>query len=149
MVSSSAATPEAYLAELPDGRRETVAAVRQVILDHLPDGFVEGMDFGMLGYHIPLADFPDTYNGHPLGLAALANQKRHIALYLMGVYGDDAERDWFVDAWRATGKKLDMGRSCVRFTRLDQVPLDVLGEAIARVRPADLIAMHDAAHGVR
>jgi hypothetical protein len=147
MATSHATTPEAYLDELPEDRREVIEAVRATILEHLPDGFTESMTYGMLSYAVPLEVFPDTYNGQPLVTISLANQKRHVAVYLMGVYGDDAERDRFVDAWKATGKKLDMGKSCVRFTRLDQVPLEVLGDAVARVTPQDLIDAHQAAHG--
>ncbi|MEM9035549.1 MAG: DUF1801 domain-containing protein [Actinomycetota bacterium] len=147
MARSTAGTADEYLAELPDDRAELVGAVRSTILEHLPDGFVETMAYGMIGYVVPLDDFPSTYNGEPLGVITLANQKHHVAVYLMGVYGDDAERDWFVDAWKATGRKLDMGKSCVRVKQLEDVALDVLGEAVARVSPADLIAAHDAVHG--
>ena len=77
----------------------------------------------------------------------MANQKQYVAVYLMGVYGDEAERRWFVDAWKATGRKLDMGKSCVRFKKLDDVALDVLGEAVARVPPEQIMAIHDRAHG--
>lgn len=146
MATSKATTPEQYLAELPADRRAVVEAVRATILEHLPEGFVETMTYGMLTYAVPLEDFPDTYNGQPLATVSLANQQRHVAVYLMGVYADDDERQRFVDAWTATGLKLDMGKSCVRFTRLDQVPLDVLGDAVARVSPQDLIAAHQAAH---
>lgn len=147
MASSNASTPEQYLAELPEERRALVQAVRSTILEHLPDGYEETMSFGMIGYVVPLARFPDTYNGEPIGVVALANQKNHVAVYLMGVYGDDAEREWFVSAWKATGTKLDMGKSCVRFKKLDDVALDVLGAAVARVTPDDLIAAHQAVHG--
>ena len=136
MASSNATTPEQYLDELPEDRRHLVESVRSSILENLPDGFVETMSFGMLGYVVPLEDFADTYNGQPLSVLALANQKNHVAVYLMGVYGDDAERDWFVDAWRATGKKLDMGKSCVRFRNLDDVALDVLGRGRRQGRSA-------------
>jgi hypothetical protein len=95
---------------------------------------------------VPLADFPDTYNGEPLGVVALANQKQHVAVYLMGIYGDEDERTWFVDAWTATGTRLDMGTSCVRFKRIDDVALDVLGEAVARVSPEQMIAAHERVH---
>jgi hypothetical protein len=149
MVSSNAATPDEYLAELPDDRRGLVGAVRDTIVANLPDGFVEEMSFGMLSYVIPLDDFPNTYNGQPLGVVALANQKRHVSVYLMGIYADEGERDWFVESWKATGKRLDMGKSCVRFTRLENVALDVIGEAVSRVSPADLIAAHEAVHGQR
>jgi len=104
------------------------------------------MEFGMLSYHVPLEDFGDTYNGRPLGIAALANQKRHMAVYLMGIYADEGEKAWFTDAWTSTGKELDMGKSCVRFRNRDGVALDVIGAAIARATPEDLIGAHAAAH---
>ncbi|MEX2627242.1 MAG: DUF1801 domain-containing protein [Ilumatobacteraceae bacterium] len=149
MAGSGASTPEEYLAELPDDRRSIVEAVRSTILDHLPAGFEEAVTFGMLGYVVPLSRYPDTHNGQPLGVISLANQKNHVAVYLMGIYADDVEREWFVDAWKATGKKLDMGRSCVRFKKLDDVALDVLGDAVARVTPDDLIEAHEAARRPR
>jgi hypothetical protein len=149
MVGSNASSPQEYLAALPEDRRALVETVRRTILDHLPAGFEEQISFGMLAYVIPLERYPDTYNGEPLGVVALANQKRHVSVYLMGIYADEGERAWFVDAWRATGTKLDMGKSCVRFARLDDVALDVLGEAVARVSPERLIAAHEAVHAGR
>jgi Domain of unknown function (DU1801) len=146
VVRSNASTPEEYLAELAEDRRSIVQTVRSTIVDNLPEGFEEAVTYGMLGYVVPLDRYPDTYNGQPLSVVALANQKNHVAVYLMGVYADDVERAWFIDTWRATGKKLDMGKSCVRFKKLDDVALDVLGEAVARVTPADLIAAHEAVH---
>jgi hypothetical protein len=139
-----AQTPETYLEGLPDDRREALGAVRDTILAHLPDGYVEEIQYGMLAYVVPLERFPGTYNGQPLPLAALASQKRHMALYMMGVYGDDDAG--FRTAWEATGRKLDMGKACVRFRRLDDVPLEVVGAAIARVPVDDLIAQHERAH---
>jgi hypothetical protein len=147
MAHSDATTADQYLAEMPADRRATVAEIRRTILDSLPDGYVETMQYGMLTYVVPLETFADTYNGQPLGVISLANQKNHIAVYLMGVYGDDAERDWFVQAWKATGIRLDMGKSCVRVRDRDGVAFDVLGEAVRRVPPDRLIAAHDAAHG--
>ncbi len=149
VVSSKASTPQEYLAALPEDRRALIETVRRTILDHLPTGFEEQMSFGMLGYVIPLEAFPDTYNRQPLSVIALANQKRHVAVYLMGIYADDTERDWFVDAWTATGTKLDMGTSCVRFARIEDVALDVLAQAVARVTPERLIAAHEAVHASR
>lgn len=146
MARSNASTPDEYLAELPEDRRSIVETVRSTILDHLPEGFEETLTYGMLGYVVPLDRYPDTYNGQPLSVVTLANQKNHVAVYLMGVYADDDQRDWFIDAWSATGKKLDMGKSCVRFKKLDDVALEVLGEAVARVTPQDLIAAHEAVH---
>jgi len=147
MARSAASTPEEYLAEVPEDRRSIVEAVRSAILDHLPAGFEETVTYGMLSYVVPLDRFPDTYNGHPLSVISLANQKNHVAVYLMGVYADESEREWFIHAWRATRKKSDMGKSCVRFKRSDDIAFDVLGEAVARVTPDDLIAAHEAVHG--
>jgi hypothetical protein len=121
-----------------------VETVRSTILDHLPEGIEETVSYGMLCYVVPLDRYPNTYNGQPLSAVALANQKHHVAVYLMGVYADDAQRQWFVNAWADTGKKLDMGKSCVRFKSLDDVALEVLGMAVARVTPDDLIAAHEA-----
>jgi len=88
-MQSEATTVEQYLAEVPDDRRTTIDAVRRAILTNLPDGFVEGMQHGMIAYYVPLERYPDTYNGEPLGIASLANQKRHLSLYLMGIYAND------------------------------------------------------------
>lgn len=131
MVSSDAQSPAEYLAALPEDRREALTAVRKVILDNLPPGFEEGMQFGMIGYYIPLERFPDTYNGQPLGLAALASQKHHMALYLNNVYGDAATDVRFRERYAASGKRLDMGKSCLRFRRVEDLPLDVIGQTIA------------------
>lgn len=131
-VRSDAATVEEYLEDLPQDRREALSAVRAAILDRLPEGYAEEMRWGMISYEVPLAVEPDTYNGKPLMYAALASQKRHMAVYLSGVYADpDARRD-FEEAYRAAGKRMDMGKSCVRFRRLDDLPLEVVGDAVAR-----------------
>jgi hypothetical protein len=142
MATSTARTPEEYLDSLPEDRRAAVVAVRRVILENLPKGFEEGMQYGMIGYYIPLERFPDTYNGQPLGLAALANQKQHMALYLNNVYGDRSTESRFRERWAATGKKLDMGKSCVRFRHLDDLPLELIGETIARLPVEDYLAMY-------
>jgi uncharacterized protein YdhG (YjbR/CyaY superfamily) len=143
-MKSTATTADEYLAELPPERREAIARVRQVILDHLPEGYVEDMQWGMITYSVPLERYPDTYNGQPLALAALASQKRHMALYLMGVYG--ARDEAFRAAYRATGKRLDMGKSCVRFRSLDDLPLALVGETLASMPVDELIRQHEAAH---
>ena len=147
-MQSDADSVQAYLAELPEDRREIVEAVRAVILEHLPTGFEEGMQYGMIGYYVPLERYPVTYNGQPLGVAALASQKRHLSLYLMGIYGDDGESSWFRERWAETGKKLDMGKSCVRFRRLDDLALDVVGDAIARTSVDDFIAVYERSRGL-
>ena len=99
-MDSAAATPEEYLASLPDDRRDAVARVREVVNEHLPDGYVEQMDWGMISWVVPLERCPDTYNGKPLCYASLTSQKHHMALYLMGVYGDEGERAWLRAAVR-------------------------------------------------
>jgi hypothetical protein len=144
MASSSAATAEEYLRELPPERREVVSAVRDVVLRNLPTGYREGMSFGMIGYCIPLERYPDTYNGQPLVCAGLAAQKNHYALYLMGVYQDPQSEAAFREAFAAAGKKLDMGKSCVRFRRLEDLPLDVVGRTIAATPPEELIRQYEA-----
>lgn len=132
-MKSSAATPDAYVKSLPEERRRAIAAVRQVILENLPEGYEETVDFGMLVYVVPLRRFPDTYNGRPLGIVALASQKQYMSLYLMCVYGDPKTRAWFEAEFRKAGKKLDIGKSCVRFRTIEDLPLEVIGQAVARV----------------
>jgi hypothetical protein len=147
MVSNDARTPQEYLDQLPEDRRRIVSVVRDVIRKHVPPGYEEGMAYGMIGWYVPLETFPDTYNGQPLALAGLASQKRHVSLYLNHVYGDPALETWFRERWAETGKKLDMGKSCVRFTRLEDVPLDVVGEVIERADLPTVLARHDETRG--
>ena len=136
---SEAASVDEYLGTLPDERREALEAVREVVLANLPDGYVETMNWGMISYEVPLETYPDTYNGKPLMYAGLASQKHHMALYLTGMDAMEGERAAFEAAYAATGKKLDMGRSCLRFTRLDDLALDVIAAGIAAVTPEDLV----------
>lgn len=147
-MQSNARTVDEYLAELPDERREPMRAVLALVRKNLPEGFVESMQYGMIAWGIPLARYPETYNGQPLGIAALASQKQYMALYLMGVYGDPALEKWFREAWGRTGKKLDMGKSCLRFKKVDDLALDVLAETIARVTPEQLIARYEEVRGI-
>jgi hypothetical protein len=144
MAKSKAATVQAYLDELPEDRRAVVAAVRDVILRHLPAGYREAMSWGVISYEIPLERFPDTYNGHPLSYVALAAQKNHFALYLMCVYGDTKREGWLRAEFQKAGKKLDMGKACVRFRKLEDLPLDVIGEVVAGVTPEQFIARYEA-----
>ncbi len=147
MVSSKAETVDDYLAELPDDRRDDIADVRDTILENLPEGYVETMNWGMITYEIPLETWPDTYNGKPLMYAALASQKNHMAVYLTSVYATEESAADFRDRYKATGKKLDMGKSCVRFKSIEQLPLDLIGETIAATSVDDLIAIHQSTHG--
>lgn len=142
---SDATLVEEYLDELPPDRREIVGAVRDAVNEHLPEGYEEVVAHGMISWVIPLEAYPDTYNGEPLGVAALASQKNHLSLYLMGVYAVEGLEDWFRGQYAERGLRLDMGRSCVRFKRLDQIPLDVVGEVIGRVPPARYLEAYEAA----
>ena len=144
MVKSSASTPETYIAELSPERREIITELRKVILDNLPEGYEEGMQYGMISYHIPLDRYPDTYNKQPLGVAALASQKNYLSLYLLGVCYDPATEEWFKDRFADSGKKLNMGKSCVRFEKLDDLPLEVIAEAVAHISPEELIKRYEA-----
>ena len=148
MVTSTATTPEEYIASLPEERREAVAKVRDVVNRNLPPGYEEGMASGMIGWWVPLETFPDTYNGQPLGLAGLASQKNYISLYLNTVYGSPAEEAWFKQRYAESGKQLNMGKSCVRFRRLEQVPLDLIGETIARADLDRTLAHYAEARGL-
>ncbi len=144
-MQSDATSVEQYLDELPEDRRHAVERVRDVIVANLPEGFVETMNWGMISYEVPLETYPDTYNGKPLGYVALASQKNHMAVYLSGVYSDDARRDAFLDSYRASGKKLDVGKSCVRFKKLDDLPLELIGETIASTTVDEFVTTAKAA----
>jgi hypothetical protein len=128
---SEAATIGEYLDSLPEDRRAALETVREVILSNLPDGYEEVMNWGMITYQVPLSTFGDTYNDQPLMYAALASQKHHMAVYLTAVYASEPAAEEFRAAYRATGKRLDMGKSCVRFRRLEDLPLELIGETIS------------------
>lgn len=144
MVSSKATTPAAYLASLPPERRKVIAAVRDVIKKRLPKGYVETMNWGMLAYEVPLSRYPDTYNKQPLMYLALAAQKNNYAFYMTGVSNDKALMDRLAAAYKAAGKKLDMGKSCLRFKSLDELPLDVIGDIVASTTVERRIEVEDA-----
>jgi len=143
---SDATSVEDYLAGLPDDRAAALRAVRSVILDNLPDGYVEAMNWGMISYEVPLETSGRTYNGKPLMYAALASQKNHMALYVCGLYCVPGLKEGFEDAYRTAGKKLDMGAACIRFRKLDQLELDAVGEAISAVPVDAFVETSKAAH---
>ena len=140
---SEAATVAEYLAGLPEERRAALQAVREVVLDNLPGGYEETMNWGMISYEIPLGVYPDTYNGKPLMYAALASQKNYMSLYLTAVYAFPDAADEFEREYRASGKRYDMGKSCVRFRRLDDLPLGLVGRTIAAVSPDAFIERYE------
>jgi len=147
-MQSRATTVEQYLLELPEDRRRAIAAVRKVILENLDQEYEEGMQYGMIGYYVPHSLYPAGYHcdpRQPLPFAGLASQKNHMAVYMMCLYGSSDHQKWFAEAWKKTGKKLDMGKSCIRFKKLEELALEVIGEAIRRVPAKKYIAMCAAA----
>jgi uncharacterized protein YdhG (YjbR/CyaY superfamily) len=148
MVISAAATVDQYLAELPPDRRAEVARVREVIRRNLPRGYEEAMGWGMISYTLPLALYPDTYNGQPLCYAGLAAQKNFLTLYLMAAYADRVVEKAIRDGFDKAGRKLDMGKSCIRFRQASDLPLGVIGKAVAAIPPAAFIAQYEAARRV-
>ncbi len=142
-MQSKATTVDQYLKELPDDRRDAITHVRDVILKNLPEGYVEVMNWGMIAYEVPLATYPNTYNKKPLLYAALASQKNHMAVYLSAIYANNNTRENFEKAYKATGKKMDTGKCCVRFKRLEQLPVEVIGQAIASCPLDDFIQLYE------
>ncbi len=143
------ATVEEYLAEQLPERQEALAEVRRVILENLPEGYAEVMQYSMISYVIPLARYPKTYNKQPLAYLSLAAQKRYMSIYLMGVYCDRETESWFVQRYRDSGKRLDMGKACVRFRTLKDLPLDLVGEAVSKTSVEDFIECYETARGSR
>jgi len=131
VASSKASTVREYLRELPEDRRAVVSRVRDVILANLPEGYQENMNWGMIAYEVPLSRYPDTYNKQPLMYMALAAQKNHFAVYSSGIYMDPLGETWLKSEFEGAGKKLDMGKSCIRFRKLENLPLEVIGRVAA------------------
>lgn len=142
-MKSEAKTVNEYLENLPEDRKLAISNVREVILDNLPKGYAEVMNWGMITYEIPLKIKPETYNGQPLMYAALASQKNHMAVYLSGVYADEKLLNWFRSEWKKSGKKLNMGKSCVRFKKLDDLNLDVIGKTIEWFSVSEFIKIYE------
>lgn len=149
---SEAKTVKEYLAGLPDDRRKEIERVRRVVKKHLPKGFEETMQYGMIGYVVPLNRYPEGYLDDPnvpLPFLSLASQKNYIALYALGLYSDKKLYAWFLKEWGKTGKKLDMGKSCIRFKKTEDVPLDLIGEMIAKMPMEDFIKLYEKFRGSR
>jgi hypothetical protein len=153
-MQSKAVTVQEYLASLPADRRAAIAAVRDVILANLDKDIEEGMSYGMIGYAVPHRIYPAGYHcdpKQPLPFAGLASQKQHMSLYLMATYcgcdetgeGDTEDAKWFRAQWAKTGKKLDMGKSCIRFKKLEDLALDVIAAAIKRVTARQFIESYE------
>jgi hypothetical protein len=148
MVSSAAKTVDAYLAELPLERRTVIATLRDIINAHMPPGYEETMNWGMISWQIPLARYPATYNKQPLSYVALAAQKNNYALYLSGVYAEDEQERKLRAAAATQGKKLDVGKSCLRFKKTEDLPLETIGKLIASMPVEAYIANYEATRGI-
>lgn len=148
MAASNARTPDEYLASIDDpDRRALVERLRAFVHGALPRGYDHQMVYGMPGWVVPPGDSGPTYNGEPLGIVSIANQNQYVSVYLMGVYGNDEVKQEFERRWRATGKRFDMGKSCLRIRKEQDVAWDALAFAVGAVDPAALIARHRAVHG--
>ena len=148
-MQSKAKTVKEYLAELPPERKAAIGAVREVILKNLPKGFAEIMQYGMIGYAVPHSVYPPGYHcdpKQPLPFVGLASQKNHMAVYMMNIYMDKETENWFIKAYKASGKKLDIGKSCLRFKKVEDLALDVIGQAVGRKSVKDYIAQYEKVH---
>ena len=146
-MQSAAKTPDEYIAELPEDRKAAMQKLRKITLENLPEGFQEVMYYGMLGYVVPHAIYPNGYHCDPklpLGFYAMASQKNSINIYHMGIYGDKKLYDWFVAEYPKHSKsKLDMGKSCIRFKKMDDIPYDLIGELLSKITVEKWIIMYE------
>lgn len=146
-MQSAATTPQQYLEELPDERKAAMNKLRQAIVDNLPEGFEEAMGYGMLGYAVPHSIYPAGYHCTPhlpLPFMGIASQKNFIAVYHMGIYSDPDLMEWFTtELTQRTGKKPDMGKSCIRFKKPDQIPFSLIGELSSKMTPAQWIERYE------
>lgn len=144
---SKAQTPEAYLAELDPERQEVIGKLREIILDNLPEGFEETMNYGMIGYVVPHSLYPDGYHCSPelpLPFLSLASQKNHIGFYHMGIYAEPKLMDWFTSEYpKHSSRKLDMGKSCIRFKNMRDIPYALLGELVTKMSAQEWIALYE------
>lgn len=146
-MQSNATTPQQYLDELPEDRKAPIQKLRQQILDNLPEGIVETMGYGMLGYVIPHSVYPEGYHCDPklpLPFMNLASQKNFIAVYSMAIYAKKELYDWFTSEYAKRCKyKLDMGKSCIRLKRMDDIPYELIGELTAKISAAEWIEIYE------
>lgn len=146
-MQSKATSPEAYIAELPGERQGPVSRLRGTIKKNLPKGFKEGMGYGMIGYVIPHSLYPAGYHcdpAQPLPFMSLASQKNYISVYHMGLYGDNALTKWFTKEYEKLGTgRLDMGKCCIRFKKMDKIPYQLIGELSAKITPQEWISTYE------
>lgn len=146
-MNSKALTPSEYMTQLPEDRKDVVQKLRQTILDHIDSKFQECMNYGMLGYVVPFTIYPDGYHCNPklpLPFMNLASQKNFIAVYHMGMYAKKEIYDWFVTEYpKHTTAKLDMGKSCIRFKKMDAIPYALIGQLAAKLYVEEWIAIYE------
>ncbi len=146
-MQSKAATVEQYIQELPDERREAIKKLRKAVKDNLPKGFEECMNYGMIGYVVPHKLYPNGYHVDPktpLPFMSIASQKNFVALYHMGLYGDDKLLKWFTDTYAKVCKtKLDMGKGCVRLKKMEDIPYALVGELSSKINPKQWIQAYE------
>lgn len=146
-MQSNATTVSEYIDELPDDRKAAIIKLRTIISENIPKGFSEGMGYGMMGYSVPHSIYPAGYHCTPhlpLPFVGLASQKNFIALYHMGLYGDKKLLDWFLAEYpKHCTSKLDMGKSCIRFKKTDQIPYELIGELMQKISVQDWIEMYE------
>jgi predicted aldo/keto reductase-like oxidoreductase len=143
MVSSKAKTAQKYLEELDTERREIIENIRKIILERIPKGFVEEMQYGMICYNIPIEKYPNTYNKKALTIAAIASQKNYISLYLMGIYADKEMEKWFKGEMNQSNKKMKMGKSCINFKKIEDLDLELIKKVIEKITPEKYIQMYE------
>ena len=148
-MQSNAKTPDEYVAGLPEDRKLAISALRKVINENLPEGFKEIMGYGHIAWVVPHETYPPGYHCDPtlpLGFMGIASQKNHLALYAMCLYGNVKQLDWFQAEWpKHSKKKLNMGKSCIRFTKLEDIPLDLVGQLAAQITPKQWIEIYEKA----
>jgi uncharacterized protein YdhG (YjbR/CyaY superfamily) len=148
-MQSTAKTPDEYIDTLPEDRKKALQQLRKTILDNLPTGFKESMGYGMMGYCVPHSIYPSGYHCNPkdpLPFMGMASQKNFVAFYHMGIYADKNLHDWFVAEYGKRCKyKLDMGKSCVRFKKMDDIPYDLIGELVQKISVEDWIQTYESA----
>ena len=146
-MTSAASTPDQYISELPDERKEPMTKLREVIRKNLPKGFEETMSYGMIGYVIPHEIYPDGYHCDPklpLPFTNIASQKNFIALYHMGIYANPALMKWFTSEYpKHSSAKLDMGKSCIRFKKPEHIPYKLIGDLMKKITPKDWIRIYE------
>mgnify|MGYP000659726772 CR=1 FL=1 len=148
-MQSTASSPQEYMDSLPDDRKDAMTQLRKAIVENLPEGFEERMSYGMLGFVVPHSLYPKGYHCDPklpLPFVNLASQKNNISLYHMGIYSDSELLTWFQNEWpRHTQSKLDMGKSCIRFKKLNDIPYELIGQLMQRISPAQWIQTYEKA----